>query len=68
MSATLPDLDATTKDAVARALWMTEFDPAALPPNVAAALASEKNSAEAFGARMRERLPVHAGHEAVLHP
>ncbi|HEV2643561.1 MAG TPA: hypothetical protein VGT98_12675, partial [Candidatus Elarobacter sp.] len=56
VSATLSTLDAATKDSVARALWMTEFDPAALPPDVAAALASDKNSADAFGARMRDRL------------
>ena len=56
MSATLPHLDATTKDAVARPLWMTDFDPTALPPGVAVALAAVKNSAETFGERMRDGL------------
>lgn len=53
---TAAELDAITKDTVARALWMTEFDPISLPPNVAAALDSAKNSGAAFGARMRDRL------------
>ncbi|HEY0383706.1 MAG TPA: lipocalin-like domain-containing protein [Candidatus Elarobacter sp.] len=56
ISTTPAELDAVTKDAVARALWETEFDPSTLPPNVAAALASANNSADAFGERMRERL------------
>ena len=48
-----PSLDAETADNVARALWMPEFDPAAVPPGIAEQLRSPKNSNAAFGERMR---------------
>jgi predicted secreted hydrolase len=57
-SGSSPDfgLDAETRENVAHVLWMSEFDPAAIPADVAAKLRSEKNSASAFGERMRTRL------------
>jgi len=51
-----PSLDAETADNVARALWMPEFDSAAVPPAIAEQLAGSKNSHAAFGQRMRDYL------------
>lgn len=45
--------DETTKDHIAHALWMEEFDPAAFPEGAAAALAGPRNSPAAYGDRMR---------------
>jgi predicted secreted hydrolase len=49
-------LDDETLENVAYVLWMSEYDSAAIPADVAASLRSEKNSALAFGERMRTRL------------
>jgi predicted secreted hydrolase len=49
-------LDAETRENVAHVLWMREFDPARIPGDVTASLGSEKNSARAFGERMRTRI------------
>lgn len=49
----MTDMDRATQDSIATALWMREFDPAAIPADVAAVLDSPKNSAVAMGQRMR---------------
>ncbi len=48
--------DSATKDQVAQALWCRELDAASLPPELAAKLASTKNSPHAYGDRMRRFL------------
>ena len=49
-------LDARTKDYLAQALWLDEWDEAALTEEQRAAIHSEKNSNAAFGERMTARL------------
>ena len=56
----LDGLDDETKDNIAKALWMEEFDIENIPHELLMKLAGEKNSNESFGNRMqymlRERL------------
>jgi hypothetical protein len=52
----LDALDAGTKDNVAQALWLAEWDEAAIPAEILERLAREKNSNAAFGERMAARL------------
>lgn len=49
-------LDAETKADIASALWLDRFDPAAVPADTLARIASAKNSNRAFGERMQARL------------
>ena len=49
-------LDPGTKDNVAQALWLAEWDEQAIPGDILDRLASEKNSGSAFGERMAARL------------
>lgn len=52
-----PDgIDDRTKDYIAQALWMDEWDESALTPEQHEAIFSEKNSNAALGERMRARL------------
>ena len=48
--------DDATRASIATALWQSDFDAAALPPDVVAGLLSDSNSPAAWGARMREFL------------
>lgn len=48
--------DAETKENIAAALWLNEYDPAAIPPDIISRIESEKNSNAAFGERMRWNL------------
>ena len=52
----LEALDAETKDNIAQALWLPEWDETAIPAEVREMLASEKNSPRAYGERMAARL------------
>ena len=52
----LDALDAETKDNVAQALWLPEWDEAAIPDEISQQLASAKNSNAAYGERMAARL------------
>lgn len=49
-------LDEKTKDNIANALWMHEFDVCEIPGDIAEKLASEKNSNASFGKRMQHLL------------
>jgi predicted secreted hydrolase len=49
-------LDAETYENIASVLWMDKYDPAEIPPDIAALLRSEKNSSQTFGGNMRYRL------------
>lgn len=51
-----PRLEAETYENIARVLWMDKFNPAEIPPEIAALLQSDKNSPKAFGNTMRYRL------------
>jgi len=48
--------DAASRDHIAHALWMTEFDAASIPADITSALLSPKNSPAARGERMRQYL------------
>ncbi|PKL61302.1 MAG: ATP-binding protein [Methanomicrobiales archaeon HGW-Methanomicrobiales-2] len=50
------DLDPDTKENIARALWMSEYTPESIPPDVMNRLGDAKNNRTAFGERMRRRL------------
>ena len=73
LMAALAALDAATLADIAGALWMETLDPAAIPPEAAAALVGPKDSPAAHGERMRlfvEHLLQHPlshspGYEAV---
>jgi predicted secreted hydrolase len=52
----LDQLDAETRRQIAEALWTDSVTEADLPPGALDALANEKNSNAAFGARFRRRL------------
>ena len=49
----LEKLDGKTKDNIANALWMHEFDMDKIPESIIKQLESEKNSNESFGKRMQ---------------
>ena len=49
----LASFDEGTRDHIAHALWMTEFDAAKIAPEIARGLANPKNSPAAYGDRMR---------------
>ncbi|MCK9151037.1 carotenoid 1,2-hydratase [Methanobacterium alcaliphilum] len=49
-------LDDLTKDNIAFSLWMKEFQEDKIPAEIKKCLLSDKNSAEAFGERMRFRI------------
>lgn len=46
-------LDEETRDNIAKALWMQDFDASKVPENIIKRLKSEKNSNESFGRRMQ---------------
>ena len=50
---TLAAFDETTRDHIAHALWMNDFDVAKIAPDIASRLADPKNSPAAYGDRMR---------------
>ncbi len=52
----LDALDDLTKDYVAQALWLPEWDESAIPAEILETLASEKNSNAAHGERMKTRI------------
>ncbi len=52
----LDALDPDTKDNVAQALWLSEWDEQAIPGDILDRLSSEQNSSAAFGERMAARL------------
>ena len=49
----LAAFDETTRDHIARALWMNDFDESRIAPDVASNLAGLKNSPAAYGERLR---------------
>ena len=49
-------LDAETRENIAGVLWLDEYNPAEIPPEIIALLGSEKNSPKAFADRARYRL------------
>ncbi len=49
----LAAFDETTREHIAHALWMNDFDAAKIAPDVASRLAEPKNSPAAYGDRMR---------------
>lgn len=49
-------LDSVTKDYIAQALWLDEWDESQIPVEAMNAILSEKNSNRAFGERMSARL------------
>lgn len=49
-------LDPDTKDSIAQALWLAEFEPDQIPPEILPHLTDPKNANDAFGQRMRYRL------------
>lgn len=55
-SSSLEALDESTKDFIAQALWLDEWDEAQIPADILEALGSDKNSNQAFGERMATRL------------
>ncbi len=52
----LNELDDTTKDNIARVLWMSKFDADKIPDDVLKCILSEKNSPKMFADRMKYRL------------
>jgi predicted secreted hydrolase len=52
----LPYVDDLTKQNVAQALWMKDYDEGKIPRDILDKLYSEKNSNQAFGARFKTRL------------
>jgi hypothetical protein len=52
----LDALDTETKDNIAQALWLPEWDEMAIPAEIRETLASEKNSPRAYGERIAARL------------
>ena len=48
--------DSETKENIARALWMHEYTPEAMPPDILKWIEGQKNLRSAFGERMRVRL------------
>ncbi|HJJ50645.1 MAG TPA: ATP-binding protein, partial [Methanocorpusculum sp.] len=48
--------DNQVKENIARALWMREYDPDLIPPEILDRIGDQKNSCSAFGKRMRLRL------------
>lgn len=55
-NAALDALDADTKDSIAQSLWLDQFDPIRMSPDILTKLADPKNSNQAFGQRQRYRL------------
>ena len=52
----LDGLGQNTRDDIAEALWLENFDAAQIPPDILEKLVSDKNSSKAFGERMQARL------------
>lgn len=48
--------DHQVKENIARALWMREYDPDLIPPDIMDRIGDQKNSRSAFGKRMRLRI------------
>lgn len=53
MEGALAAFDDPTREHIAHALWMNEFDTARIDPNILSTLADPKNSPAAYGDRMR---------------
>ncbi|WP_421908764.1 lipocalin-like domain-containing protein [Methanolacinia petrolearia] len=49
-------IDPETKENIARVLWMNEYNPGLIPPEIMEKINEEKNSGLAFGERMQKRL------------
>ena len=49
-------IDPETKENIARALWLNEYDPGLIPPEIMEKINDTKNSNPAFGKRMQGRL------------
>ena len=56
VEADLKGPDRETGENIARALWMHEYTPEALPPEIRARISDQKNLGSAFGERIRMRI------------